>query len=91
VHILRRYANLVRKGTKFWDVSGVDIRAGLFRGLEIDVASLKSLVSGGIEFATPNEPKDGPAKGGTAFPLHDKPKKEWLGWSLKTPIPPESP
>lgn len=34
---------------------------------------------------------DGPVKGGTAFPLHDKPKKEWLEWAPKIPIPPESP
>ena len=92
IHVLihRRYASLVRKGTKFWDVSGMDIRAGLFRGLEIDVESLRSLVAGGIAFATPNDPGDEPAKGGAAFPLHDKPKKEWLEWAPKIRIPPEA-
>jgi paraquat-inducible protein B len=91
VFILRRYANLVRMGSKFWDVSGVDMSAGLFRGLEINVESMRSLVSGGIAFATPNDPKDEPAKGGTVFRLYDKPKKEWLEWAPKIPIPPESP
>ena len=90
VDIQQRYANLVRKGTKFWNVSGVDIRAGLFRGLEINVESLRSLVAGGIAFATPNDPKDESAKGGTTFPLHDKPEKEWLEWAPKIRIPPEA-
>ena len=84
--IHRRYASLVRKGTKLRDVSGMDNRSGLFRGLEIDVESLRSLVAGGIAFATPDDPGDEPAKGGAAFPLHDKPKKEWLEWAPKIRI-----
>jgi len=93
IHVLirRRYANLIRKGSQFWDVSGIDMKIGLFRGLEINMESLRSLVAGGIAFATPDDPKDGPAKDGTVFPLHDKPRKEWLGWAPKIPIPPESP
>ena len=91
VFIKRRYANLVRKGSKFWDVSGVDMKVGLFRGLEINVESLRSLMTGGIAFATPDDPKDGPAKDGTVFPLNDKPKKEWLAWAPKIKIAPESP
>lgn len=90
VFIRRRYANLVRKGSKFWDVSGIDVKAGLFRGLEVNVESLRSLLAGGIAFATPDDPKDEAAKGGTVFPLHDKPKKEWLGWAPRIPIQPES-
>jgi len=46
---------------------------------------------GGIAFATPDDPKDGPAKDGTVLLLYDKPRKEWLGWAPKIPIPPESP
>jgi paraquat-inducible protein B len=91
VYIQRRYANLIRMGTKFWEVSGVDVRAGLFRGVEIDMESLSSLVAGGIAFATPNDPKDEPAKGDTVFRLYDKPEKGWLEWAPKIAIPPESP
>jgi paraquat-inducible protein B len=93
IHVLirRRYANLVRKGSQFWDVSGIDMKVGLFRGLEINMESLRTLMAGGIAFATPDDPKDGPAKDGTVFPLYDKPRKEWLGWAPKIPIPRESP
>jgi len=87
--IKQRYANLVRNGSKFWNVSGVDVSAGLFRGVEIKVESLRSLVAGGIAFATPNDSKAAIAKPGTVFPLYDGPKKEWLEWTPRVPIPPE--
>ncbi|MBI2359902.1 MAG: MCE family protein [Deltaproteobacteria bacterium] len=89
VFIKQRYANLVRSGSKFWNVSGVDLNVGLFRGVELKVESLRSLVAGGITFATPNDPKAKPAKNGTVFPLYDQPKKEWLNWTPKIPIQPE--
>ena len=89
VFIRQRYANLVRNGSKFWNVSGVDVRVGLFRGAEINVESLRSLVAGGIAFATPNDPKDVPAKDGMVFHLYDKPEKEWSEWTPEIRIPPE--
>jgi paraquat-inducible protein B len=90
VFIKQRYAHLVRNGSKFWNVSGLDISVGLFRGVEINMESLRSLVAGGIAFATPNDPQDKPARNGTVFPLHDKPQKDWLKWMPRIPIPPES-
>ncbi len=89
VFIKQRYAKLVRSGSKFWNVSGADVSAGLFRGVEIKVESLRSLVAGGIAFATPNDPKAKPAKDGMVFPLYGEPKKEWLEWAPQIPIPPE--
>ncbi|MGH7769707.1 MAG: MlaD family protein [Candidatus Binatia bacterium] len=87
--IRERYAPLVRTGTKFWNVSGADVNAGLFRGVEVKVESLRSLVAGGVAFATPDDPTAKPAKNGMAFPLHDEPRKEWLEWSPKITIRPE--
>jgi paraquat-inducible protein B len=89
VFIKLRYARLVRTGSRFWNVSGLDLNLGLFRGLEISVESLRSLVAGGITFATPDDPNDKPVKNGTAYILYDKPQKEWLQWSPQIPIPPE--
>jgi len=60
----------------------------LIRGVEINIESLRSLVTGGIAFATPDDPKSLPAKDGTIFLLHTKPQKEWLEWMPKIPIPP---
>jgi paraquat-inducible protein B len=53
------------------------------------VKSLRLLLAGDIAFATPDDPKDKPAKDGTMFPLYDKLQKEWLEWAPKIPIPPD--
>jgi paraquat-inducible protein B len=83
--IKQRYAKLVRKGSKFWNVSGADVSLSLFRGLEVNMESLRSLAAGGVAFATPDDPTDQPAKDGVVFPLYDKPAKEWLEWAPKIP------
>jgi paraquat-inducible protein B len=87
VFIRQRYAKLVRKGSMFWNVSGMEIKAGLFKGVEVNLESMRSLLAGGIAFATPDDPGEA-AKDGTMFPLHDKPKKEWLAWAPKIPVSP---
>lgn len=87
VFIRERYTNLVRTSSKFWNASGFDVKFGLFRGAEINMESLKSLVVGGIAFATPDDPKSESAKDRTIFRLNDEPKKEWLEWSPGIPIP----
>jgi paraquat-inducible protein B len=88
VLIKQRYAKLVRNGSKFWNVSGLDVSLGFFRGLEVNMESLRSLAIGGIAFATPDDSKDPPAKDGMAFPLYSKPAKEWLEWAPKIPLVP---
>lgn len=87
--IRERYAPLVRAGSKFWNVSGADVSGGLFRGVEVKVESLRSLLAGGIAFATPDDPNAKPARNGMIFPLHEQPQKEWLEWSPKIVIRPE--
>jgi paraquat-inducible protein B len=87
IHVLiyERYAPLVRQGSAFWDTSGINVRGGLLKGIEVDIDSLRSIATGGIEFATPSE-KAPRVKPGTVFFLHDKPKDEWLSWLPRIPI-----
>ncbi|MFN2645470.1 MAG: MlaD family protein [Burkholderiales bacterium] len=87
VVIFPRFAALVREGSSFWDVSGLNVNAGLLKGIQIELESLRSFITGGIEFATP--PGTARAKPGTVFFLYDQPKKEWLGWAPKIPLPAE--
>jgi paraquat-inducible protein B len=91
IHVLikPRYVKLVRSSSKFWNSSGADVKFGLFSGLEVNVESLKSLVGGGIVFATPSDPRARLAKNGAVFPLHDQPEKGWLEWAPRIPIPTE--
>ena len=87
VVIYPRFASLVREGSAFWDVSGVNVKGGIFKGMEVQLESLRSFVTGGIEFATPPGAKR--AKPGTVFFLYGEPKPEWLAWTPKIPIPRE--
>ena len=89
VHVIiyPRFAALVREGSAFWDVSGLNVRAGLLKGMDIQFDSLRAFITGGIEFATPPGTKR--AKPGTVFFLYDAPKPEWLAWAPKIPIPHE--
>lgn len=84
IHILirSRYAHLVRAGSAFWNESGIQASGGILKGIEVEIESMRTLITGSIEFATPSE-NAARVKPGTVFFLHDKPKPEWLNWSPK--------
>lgn len=86
VLIDQTYTSLVRIGSRFWNVSGLDVHVGLFKGVDISLESLRSLAVGGVAFATPDTSSQ-PAKAGTIFVLHEETDKEWLAWTPKIPIP----
>jgi paraquat-inducible protein B len=67
-------------------VSGVNLKGSILKGVEVDFESLRALVTGGIEFASP--PNSGRAKGGTVFFLHSEAKKEWLSWAPQIKLAP---
>jgi paraquat-inducible protein B len=86
--VQKEYTPLVRVNSKFWNAGGIDFRFGLFRGAEISAGSAKTLLSGGIAFATPNELGE-QAADGAVFRLYDKPEDAWKNWmpviNLKLP------
>ncbi len=87
VSIEAPYRKLVRENTRFWNVSGIRVQGGVFKGIEVSTESLLSLVAGGIAMATPDNPKMGrPVAPGRHFKLHDKARKEWLGWQPAIPL-----
>lgn len=77
--IHQEYAPLVRLNTKFWNAGGINFKFGLIRGAEITAESPATLLTGGIEFATPPE-QAAPAPEGGLFELYDKPDKAWKEW-----------
>lgn len=87
VTISQRYASLVRTGSAFWNVSGISLRGGVLEGVELQLESLRSLVAGGIEFASPEKSPRAPQ--GATFFLHEGPQKEWLGWNPRIALPKE--
>ncbi|MEH6471869.1 MAG: MlaD family protein [Halopseudomonas sp.] len=80
-----RYAPLIHDKTKFWNSSGIDFSFKLLSGAKLESESLKTLLAGGISFATPQEPEDQgqPAAPGSQFALHAKPETAWLEWRPK--------
>jgi paraquat-inducible protein B len=86
VHIDKFYIPLVRSTSQFWSVSGADVEGGVFSGVHLKLDSIRSLISGGIEFATPDNTTGTAASDGAQFTLHDDAKKEWLAWSAPIPI-----
>lgn len=85
LNIDRKYAPLVRMNSKFWNVGGFDINLGL-SGLDIKAQSARTLLTGGIDFATPDT-KDREAYDGAAFRLYDKPEPAWSGWFPEIKLP----
>jgi len=88
--IHQRYAPLVKSNSEFWVVSAVDLKGGLFTGVQMKVDSLRSLLSGGVAFATPEKNMGDQAQNGSEFVLNEDSKKEWLDWAPKIPIAPDS-
>jgi paraquat-inducible protein B len=81
VHLLIKtnFTRLVRTDSKFWNAGGININLR-FLGINISAESFKSLVIGGIPFATP--PTAGPlATNRTVFSLNEKVDEKWLKWS----------
>jgi paraquat-inducible protein B len=88
VFIQKHFAPLVHSESQFWNASGVDVDFSLFKGAKVNVESLKSLVSGGIAFATPDTKRAGKSvENGAVFRLQNEPKKEWLEWSPAIDLP----
>jgi paraquat-inducible protein B len=73
------FAPLVRTDSQFWNAGGISVNLKFF-GINISAETLKSLVIGGIAFATPSLP-GGMAPSGTVFPLNEKADDTWLKWS----------
>ena len=69
IHVLieARYQHLVNKSSRFWHVSGLKLEGDL-RNFRVDMASMKSLISGGITFST-GRPDAQSIESGTRFTL----------------------
>ncbi|MGN6506097.1 MAG: MlaD family protein [Tepidisphaeraceae bacterium] len=85
--IWKRFLPLVRTNSVFWAIGGTDVKGGVFSGLQLQIDSLRTLIAGGVEFATPDQDMGDPAKDGAQFTLHDQAKDEWLSWAPRITLP----
>ncbi len=65
--IERRFTNLVKKGSRFWNVSGVEADLSL-SGAKVQLESLAALVNGAIAFDSPADGQQ--AKGDQSYALY---------------------
>ena len=81
IHLLIKpaFAPLVRAESKFWNAGGISMRLKL-SGINISAESFKSLIIGGIAFATPPAPGN-TVSNGCIFQLNEKVEEKWLEWS----------
>lgn len=84
LYIESKYLELVRDNSKFWPISGVDVRLG-FTGVKLGVESLATIATGGVAMATPDEPGKRVATG-HRFRLAAEADSSWLEWSPHLPV-----
>jgi paraquat-inducible protein B len=84
VSIKTNFAPLVRNETEWWNAGGIKVNFHFF-GIDVGAENFKSLIVGGIAFATPTN-YSSIAQSGKIFPLHDKSEEKWLKWSPVIPI-----
>lgn len=70
IHILEQFQHLVKKGSRFWNASGITVKGNL-SGIKVRTESLSSVVLGGIAFTNPEEEDDTLAETGDEFELFD--------------------
>ncbi len=78
VHVDKAYAQLIRQGTRFWDVGGVEATMGI-TGMTLQMESLEALLAGGVALATPPDAGD-VVRTGHRFELESKPPDDWVTW-----------
>jgi paraquat-inducible protein B len=70
IHIRTKYNHLVKKHSRFWNASGIEVEGGA-SGLKIRTQSMVSILVGGIAFFTPEAVGDGrKAANGDNFKLY---------------------
>ena len=90
VFVWLRYTRLLRTTSVFWPLTTAEVRGGLISGISIQLGSLRTLLGGGLAFATPDDASGRLAQDGSDFPMAvDGPRPEWLAWAPKIPLGPD--
>lgn len=85
VVINKKYAHLVKKESRFWNISGIKIHANLAQGLSIDIDSLLSIVQGAVAFDSPTDSER--AEQAALYPLYHDLKSAQRGIEVSIEVP----
>jgi len=86
VFIRDPYDKLVTKATRFWNISGLDINAGA-TGFELKMASVVTLISGGIEFANIDTSTAAKAPANSVFTLYETENAQTIAQEVAFSMP----
>jgi hypothetical protein len=78
IHVDKAYAQLIRQGTRFWSVGGLEATLGI-TGMTLEMESLEALLAGGIALATPPDAGD-VVRTGHRFELEAEAPEDWVTW-----------
>lgn len=81
----KKYANLVKQDSRFWNISGLNLEAGLTKGLKVNIDSLASVIQGAVAFDSPDQSTQ--AEQGQKFPLYDNLKLAQRGTEVQILLP----
>ncbi|CUU52537.1 putative paraquat-inducible protein B [Actinobacillus pleuropneumoniae] len=84
VVIDKKYANLVKQDSHFWNISGINANIGL-SGVSVNVDSIASVVQGAVAFDSPDESKI--AEQGQKFTLYESLKSAQRGKEIHVVMP----
>ncbi len=93
IHIViePKYTPLVRRGSRFWNSSGINLTGGIFSGISVEAESFETLMAGGVAMATPDGKQMGtPARNEDHFILANKVEEGWLEWAPEIMLPSQS-
>lgn len=82
--IENKYVNLVKKDSRFWNISGMNIKAGL-SGVDVSVDSLASVVIGAVSFDSPDNSEN--AEQGQTYNLYPNLKAAQRGIEVAVTLP----
>jgi paraquat-inducible protein B len=71
IFIRAPYDDLVKNDTRFWNISGLDVEAGA-EGFKLEMASIATLISGGIAFSTVDSSSGSRAEADSVFTLYQR-------------------
>jgi paraquat-inducible protein B len=86
LNIEKKYAPLVRMNSRFWNAGGAQVSLG-WTGISMKAQSVSTLLTGGIDFATPDT-KEKEAYDGAPFRLYEQPESSWQRWfpTIRLPL-----
>lgn len=75
IFIREPFDKLVKRDTRFWDISGLQVEAGA-QGVKLSMDSVTTLIGGGIAFANSESTMAPQAEPDTVFTLHETEKED---------------